>query len=170
MSKTLNIGFKIVAPLPIDSRMKVSTFAGLANIAVPYSGLITYVEDENKDYRYVSGVWSVYAPGGSGGATAWGDITGNISDQTDIFNSLALKFNKIGGTITGSVVVQSTVEADNFISIGSQSTIPNVVISTITGEPVGSSVVSNIVFISTADYNQAVIDLTLVVGTAYIQT
>jgi len=57
MAKSLNTGFTILAPQPIDTRLRVSTYSGLANIAVPYEGLITYVADENKDYRYVGGSW-----------------------------------------------------------------------------------------------------------------
>ena len=42
--------------------------------------------------------------------------------------------------------------------------------SSIANEPIGSIVVQNIVLISQADYDQAVIDLTLAVGTHYIIT
>jgi len=169
MSKHLNIGFTIKAPLPIDTRMVVSTYSGLASIAVPYSGLITYVEDEDKDYRYVSGTWSIYSPGGSGGVAVWGGITGTLSDQTDLQSALEGKFNITGGVITGEVTVTSIVTAPNFISNGSQSTLPNAIISTIVGEPAGSSTITNIVKISQVDYDQAVIDNTLVIGTEYIK-
>jgi hypothetical protein len=60
MSKELNIGFTILAPHPIDTRLRVSTYSGLANIAIPYEGLTTYVEDEDKDYRYISGSWVLF--------------------------------------------------------------------------------------------------------------
>jgi hypothetical protein len=168
MSKALNIGFTVFAPLPIDSRFKVSTYSGLANITIPYNGLITYVEDEDTDYRYVSGSWSLYVPGGSATATTWGTITGTLSAQADLQSALNLKFPKIGGTVSGAMNVTSTLTAQNFISLGSQSTVTEILISTITGEPTGSSAITNIVEISQADYDQAVIDVTLVAGTKYL--
>jgi hypothetical protein len=168
MSKELNIGFTIHAPLPIDSRFKVSTYSGLANIAVPYTGLITYVEDENKDYRYINGSWSVYAPSAAGSGAVWGSITGVLASQSDLQTALGLKLSKSGGTITGDLYVTNVMSAQNFISLGSQATETGVLTSTIVGEPAGSSIITNIVEISQVDYDQAVIDLTLVAGTKYL--
>jgi hypothetical protein len=107
MGKSININYNVVFPGPFDGRLRVSTYAALFTIPVPYNGLITYVEDVNKDYRYLSGSWVLYTLGFA---------------------------------------------------------------STVVGEPAGSSIVTNMVFITQADYDQAVIDDTLVEGTHYILT
>ncbi len=59
-----------------------------------------------------------YVPtiGGGGGSSStslpWGNITGNIFDQTDLVSVLDTKFNVTGGTISGSVT------ADIFVKSG----------------------------------------------------
>jgi hypothetical protein len=75
MGSSRNIGFTIKAPHPVDSRLKVSTYSGLFNIAVVYEGLITYVADENADYRYIGGSWIPYTYGFS--STILGEPAGS---------------------------------------------------------------------------------------------
>ena len=170
MPKSINTTFTVKAPSPIDSRMQVSTYAGLAQIAIKYVGLKTYVVDEDKEYRYFAVGWQEVVVAATGGGV-WGSITGNLPDQTDLVAEFLLKFDKTGGTITGETTVLADLYASNFIVWGSVPTTQfPYTQSTIVGEPTGSSIVLNTVFISTADYNQAVIDLTLVFGTNYIKT
>lgn len=121
MSKPININFTVNAPVPVDSRMQVSTFAGLASIAVKYIGLRTYVVDEDKDYRYKASGWVAIeeSGGGGGGAGVWGSITGTLGDQTDLVNELDLKFDKAGGTITGATDVTDILSAFNLVILGS---------------------------------------------------
>lgn len=121
MSIAINTQFTIHSPGPIDTRTQVSTYAGLALIPVKYVGLKVYVGDEDKEYRYYSNGWQVWAVKGGSvtGSASWGSITGLIADQTDLMNQLNLKFNKSGGVITGYTTVLSEVESYNFILAGS---------------------------------------------------
>ena len=169
MSKPLNTNFTILTPAPIDSRMQVSTYAGLALIAIKYIGLKTYVVDENKEYRYTATGWVEWASSGSGsGASIWGSITGSLSAQTDLNTALELKFNKVGGTITGETTVLADVYANNFIIWGSEPSVGFPYMqSTVVGEPLGSTIVLNTVFISQVNYDAAVLAGTLVTGTDY---
>jgi len=168
MSKHINTRFTVEAPGPIDTRMQVSTYAGLVNIPVKYVGLKTYVVDENKEYRYTDTGWVEWSTPGTGGAGVWGAITGVLNDQTDLVAALNLKFDKTGGTITGQTTVLADLYAANFIVWGSTPTTQFPYMqSTIVGEPAGSSIVLNTVFISQVDYDAAVIALTLVPGTDY---
>lgn len=118
MSKKLNIGFSLHAPVPIDDRLQVSTFAALSTIPVVYEGLKTYVKDVDKEYRYYSTGWEIWSGSGTGEGI-WGGITGTLADQTDLVAEFFLKFNKVGGVITGWTQVQDIVEAENFILFGS---------------------------------------------------
>jgi hypothetical protein len=90
MSKHLNTNFTINAPKPIDSRMQVSTYAGLDAIPVKYDRMVTHVHDEDADYKYYANIpeWVEVTAASGGSATAWGDITGTIANQTDLINLL----------------------------------------------------------------------------------
>lgn len=44
---------------------------------------------------------------GSGGGAVWGNITGNINDQTDLMNELDQKVSKSGDTMTGTLNMDS---------------------------------------------------------------
>jgi hypothetical protein len=172
MAKDLNIGFTINAPTPIDSRMQAATYAGLSSIPVVYVGLKCYVVDVDKEYRYYETGWQLWSTTtSSGGGGSWGSITGVLADQADLNSALFGKFDKTGGIISGDVIVTAFVEAYNFVTFGSEPTAEfPYLTSHIVGEPTGSSVVQNIVFISAADHAQAVIDATLVTGTHYVIT
>jgi hypothetical protein len=171
MSKRLNTNFNLLAPAPLDARTQVSTYAGLATIPIVFIGLKVYVVDVDKEYRYYSTGWVEWSTTSSGGDGVWGSITGILTDQTDLVAALDLKFDKVGGIITGQTTVEDLVIAENFQIQGSfASTESPWVASVLLGEPVGSSKVLNAVFISQADYDQAVIDATLVAGTHYIIT
>lgn len=120
MSKPLNINFTINAPKPIDSRMQVSTYAGLANIPVKFIGLRTHVLDEDKDYRYKATGWvAIEEGGGGGGSSTWGSITGTLGDQTDLSDALNLKFDKVGGTISGPTLVADVLTTYDVVIFGS---------------------------------------------------
>lgn len=47
--------------------------------------------------------------GGGGGSSEWGQITGTLSDQTDLQDALNAKMNTSGGTFTGDVDLASGV-------------------------------------------------------------
>ena len=47
--------------------------------------------------------------GGGGGSSEWGQITGTLSDQTDLQDALNAKMNTSGGTFTGNVDLASGV-------------------------------------------------------------
>lgn len=87
MTKKLNIGFRIDAPMPIDSRMQADTFNSLDLIPVKYDRMPVYVVDEDKSYRWFADVpeWREVVVTGT---VAWGSITGNINNQIDLINKL----------------------------------------------------------------------------------
>jgi hypothetical protein len=119
MAKGLNTGLYINAPEPVDGRLKVSTYAGLALIPIVYIGLKTYVVDEDKEYRYYSSGWAIWNPGVGGGSSVWGSITGSIANQSDLILELGYKYDKTGGYVAGSVEVRDAVTASNVILTGS---------------------------------------------------
>lgn len=119
MSTPINTGYIVNAPAPIDSRMRVNTYADLASLAIVYIGLLTYVIDEDAEYRYYSSGWVKWTTDTSG-IGVWGSITGTLADQTDLNAALELKFDKIGGTITGEVTVEARTFGHNFILKGSE--------------------------------------------------
>lgn len=114
-----NTTYNVLAPAPFDGRLKVSTYAELAQIPIKFIGLTTYVEDEDTDYRYKAGGWVTLSYGSGGGGAVWGDITGAIGNQVDLNVALGLKFDKTGGTVTGSILCLGTVEANNHVLVGS---------------------------------------------------
>ncbi len=57
-------------------------------------GTMAAVDDapsDNKEYARKNGSWSEVTGGGGGGSAEWGDITGTLSDQTDLKNALDAK-------------------------------------------------------------------------------
>tara|TARA_R110000772_G_scaffold156255_8_gene267360 strand:- start:1024 stop:1536 length:513 start_codon:yes stop_codon:yes gene_type:complete len=123
MSKPINTPFTVHAPGPIDTRTQVSTYAGLASIAILYYGLKVYVVDEDTEYRYYNTGWQEWVTTSGGGSGVWGAITGVLADQTDLVSELDLKYNKTGGVITGAVDVLANVQAYNFLVYGSAPTV-----------------------------------------------
>ncbi|KKM88655.1 hypothetical protein LCGC14_1256570 [marine sediment metagenome] len=123
MSIPLNTNIMPGVPAPLDARVQVQTYGDLANIPVIYIGLKVYVANDNKEYRYYSGGWQEWSSqgGGGGGAAVWGSITGTITNQTDLMVQFGLKFDKVGGTISGFTQVLASVEAYNHIITGSTS-------------------------------------------------
>ena len=62
----------------------------------PTLGTMAAVNDapsDNKEYARKNGGWSEVTGGGGGGSAEWGDITGTLSDQTDLKNALDAKAN-----------------------------------------------------------------------------
>lgn len=47
------------------------------------------------------------SPGGSSGSATWGDITGTLSNQTDLQTALNAKLSLSGGTMTGALAMGS---------------------------------------------------------------
>lgn len=119
MATPINTGYTVNAPVPIDSRTKVNTYGDLANLAIIYIGLLTYVIDEDVEYRYYDSGWVKWTVDVSG-AGVWGSITGTLANQVDLNNALALKFDKSGGTISGEVTVEARTFGHNFIIKGSE--------------------------------------------------
>lgn len=62
----------------------------------PTLGTMASVNDapsDGKEYARKNGGWSEVTGGGGGGSAEWGDITGTLSDQTDLKNALDAKVN-----------------------------------------------------------------------------
>jgi hypothetical protein len=82
--------------------------------------MIVYDSTLNLFYKYENGAWSSFAGGGS---SAWGGITGTLSNQTDLQNALNAKQNSLGFTaedvankqtnLTASATKYPTVDAVN---------------------------------------------------------
>jgi len=92
MAKLLNIGFQVNAPMPIDARMQVDTFTGLALIPIKYDRMVSYVLDEDTEYRYFANVpeWLAIP---SNVQPTWGTIVGDLNSQSDLiakFNNYSL--------------------------------------------------------------------------------
>lgn len=170
MAKELNTNFKLLAPAPLDARLQVSTYESLSTIPVIYHGIKVYVVEDDVEYRYYSEQgWIPWGSSTPASASIWGSIAGDLADQEDLVLALDSKFNVTGGIITGEVEVQNRISAYNFVVAGSgaSETFPYIT-SSIEGEPVGSIKINNIILISSADHNQALLDGTLVPETYYI--
>jgi hypothetical protein len=84
------------------------------------NGMLVYDSDLNLFYKYENGSWSSFAGGGS---SAWGSITGTLSNQTDLQNALNAKQDSLGFTaenvgnkqtdLTASATKYPTVDAVN---------------------------------------------------------
>lgn len=100
MSKSLNTNFVIQAPKPIDDRLQVDTFASLNGIAVKYQHMVVHVLDVDKDYKYYQEVpeWVEVTIPTQTGAAIWGNITGTLTDQTDLITYLQNNFADINHT------------------------------------------------------------------------
>ena len=85
-------------------------------------GTMAGVDDapsDNKKYARKNGSWTEVT-GGGGGSAEWGDITGTLSDQTDLQNALNAKANTADlGTLAGKNSVDySTSEVTNKPTLG----------------------------------------------------
>ena len=89
MPKTLNIGFRIDAPMPIDARMQVDTFNSLDLIAVKYDRMTSYVLDEDVEYRWFKSVPEWLPISNESTPTEWGTIVGTLEDQLDLIAKFA---------------------------------------------------------------------------------
>ena len=89
MPKTLNIGFRIDAPMPIDARMQVDTFNSLDLIAVKYDRMTSYVLDEDVEYRWFKSVPEWLPISNESTSTEWGTIVGTLEDQLDLIAKFA---------------------------------------------------------------------------------
>ena len=59
-------------------------------------GSLAYIDDapsDSKQYARKDGEWAEVTGGGGGGSAAWGDITGTLSDQTDLQSALDARNN-----------------------------------------------------------------------------
>jgi hypothetical protein len=88
MAKQLNVGFNLNAPMPIDARMQVDTFATLDTIPVKYDRMTSYVLDEDMEYRYFQST-NTWTSETASVNIDWGNITGLITNQTDLINKFA---------------------------------------------------------------------------------
>jgi len=90
------------------------------NALTAVNGMVVYDTDLNLFYKYENGAWSSFAGGGS---SAWGSITGTLSNQTDLQNALNAKQDSLGFTaenvgnkqtdLTASATKYPTVDAVN---------------------------------------------------------
>ena len=95
MSILLNTNFHILAPAPIDVRMQVATYAGLDAIVIKYDHMICHVIDEELDYIYHAEI-PEWVPRNYG--AVWGEITGDITNQTDLIDYLVINYAPIDHT------------------------------------------------------------------------
>lgn len=94
----------------------------LSGKGVPSNSLGTngdlYVNLNNANlYSKANNAWTLVA-GGGGGAATWGTITGTLSDQTDLQNSLDDKVDVAGDTMTGPLNVESGTDTVTLSSNG----------------------------------------------------
>lgn len=120
MGKAININFDVGIPAPLDSRTKVGTHADLFNIPIQFIGLKSFVVDEENDYILKTAGWVKIETAGATPSIAWGDITGNISAQTDLNSALFAKYDKTGGVISGNVTINAIGYGYNFVLTGSE--------------------------------------------------
>jgi hypothetical protein len=111
MSKTINMGFDLVARGPLDIRRTVSTFAGLSFIVAPYDGLITFVRDTQIEYMFKNTAWQLYDRTGITSILT-GEPSGSVSvvnvvTMTQSLYSIALAGNQLLPD-TGYIVVPNT--------------------------------------------------------------
>ena len=142
------------ATKPMSEFKDVLEFANLASFPAPgETGKIYLALDTNKTYRW-SG--SAYVQIGGG---AWGDITGTLSDQTDLQSALDSKLDKVstagverayiinadgsqatkptselGGTVTLPQVKGFAVDFTNANNIGSAAEMPNIALASGTAD------------------------------------
>ena len=128
-----NTGFHILAPEPIDKRMQTQVFAGLDAIPIKYDHMVCHVISEDVDYRYYADV-PEWRPIEYGSVVNWGDILGDVTDQTDLINYLSITYAPIDHThpsgphrhwpadiydVDGIVTWVREHEALNYILVGS---------------------------------------------------
>jgi hypothetical protein len=94
----------------------------LSGKGVPSNSLGTngdlYVNLNNANlYSKANNAWTLVA-GEGGGAATWGTITGTLSDQTDLQNSLDDKVDVAGDTMTGPLNVESGTDTVTLSSNG----------------------------------------------------
>jgi hypothetical protein len=103
MSKTINMSFDLVARGPLDIRRTVSTYAGLALIAAPYEGLITFVVDTKIEYIFKNGGWVTYLITGITSLTV-----GEPSGAQSIGNVVTMSQTSYGTAVSNNQLVSGT--------------------------------------------------------------
>lgn len=100
------------APLTEDNKIDASRIKNLPqqNIVAGRNG-ITEAPKDNKTYGRRNRAW-VEVTGGGGGSSAWGSITGTLSDQTDLQSALNAKQNSLGYTAENSANKSTSVTTD----------------------------------------------------------
>jgi hypothetical protein len=74
------------------------------------------------------GKTGIPGPAGSGGATAWGSITGTLSSQTDLSSALGTKVTANAG-ITPSTKTKLTYDAKGLVTVGADATTADIDVS-----------------------------------------
>lgn len=87
---------------------EVTTAERLALTAT--NGMKVYDTTLNREYSYENGAWKPTIT--SGGSVAWGDITGTLSDQTDLQNALNAKQSSLGYTAEDTANKSTSVLSD----------------------------------------------------------
>jgi len=112
----------MATPLEVkETYIKVPIVTTTERLAItPVNGMLVYDSTLNAFYKYENGAWSSFAGGGS---SAWGSITGTLSNQTDLQNALNAKQDSLGFTaenvgnkqtdLTASATKYPTVDAVN---------------------------------------------------------
>jgi len=98
------------------------------NALTPANGMLIYNTSNTRFERYENGSWGAFG-GGGGGASAWGDITGTLSDQTDLQTALDGKVDE-NVAITGATKTKVTYDAKGLVTAGADATTADIADST----------------------------------------
>ena len=133
-----NSGVRSIATGTSNGTISVNTNGTSANVAVKGLGSAAYINDAPKDGKYYArkdNAWTVVADS-SGSTTStipWGNITGTLSNQTDLQTALNGKAASShthsylplsGGTVTGTIYVKN---ADADVTVAPSTTLERIV-------------------------------------------
>jgi len=89
------------------------------NALTATNGMLIYNTTTAQFERYQAGAWGAFA--GGGGSSAWGGITGTLSDQTDLQTALDGKVDE-NAAITGATKTKVTYDAKGLVTSGTDAT------------------------------------------------
>ena len=89
--------------------LEKSKLSGIESLAQVNKFNFTDAPSDGSQYARQNGAWAVVT-GGGGGSTAWGSITGTLSDQTDLQSALDTKLEAVN---LSAIVAPTTVTINN---------------------------------------------------------
>lgn len=107
-------------PSYVDDVVEVANYAALPGTGE--TGKIYVTLDTNKCYRWTG---SVYVEVSAGVASAWGAITGTLSNQTDLQTALDGKVDE-NSPITGATKTKITYDAKGLVTAGADAAIADI--------------------------------------------